>query len=171
MQISSISTTPSLPQRDLIAHLPEYARPAIDSFQATGHLEGDNVLRQPIPIEKVPEVEAQLTGQLVQLIAADETSADLAPNQPGVVKISEMGLAEASAWFIGDTREGAVALDATGLLTTAAYAEFSPTAATLVQVMDMGGEKKGTVAAHIDRQNPASSYLELKDVPEGMLPF
>jgi len=85
------------PGRDLIARLPEYARPAIDSYQATGHLEGENVLRQPIPLDKVPEVEAQLTGQLVQLMAADETPADLAPNQPGVVRISEMGLAEASA--------------------------------------------------------------------------
>jgi len=27
------------------------------------------------------------------------------------------------------------------------------------------------VAAHIDRQDPAGSYLELKDVPEGMLTF
>ncbi len=171
MQISSSFNPSVLPAQNPIAQIPEYARPAVDAFQATGHLEGDNVIRQPIPPEKVPEVESQLTTQMQQMMAADETPADLAPNQPGVVKISEMGLMEATAWFLGDTRQGAVALDASGLLTTAAYAEFSQTAANLVQVVDTGNEKKATVAAHIDRQNTAASYLELKDVPEGLLSF
>jgi len=52
-----------------------------------------------------------------------------------------------------------------------AYAEFSPAAANIVQILDMGGPEKATVAAHIDRQNPGASFLEMKNVPDGMLTF
>lgn len=169
MQITSATSTPRPADTRPLDRVPGYARAEVDSFQSTGHLAGDNVVKRPIPADQVKEVESQLTSQLQQLIAADETPLDQARNEPGTVRISEMGL-DATAWFIGDTATGAVALEAGGAMTTAAYAEFSPAAANLVQVLEMGGEH-ATVAAHIDRQNPAASYLEMKNVPDGMLPF
>lgn len=170
MQITSTTSAARPAETRPLERLPQWARPEVDAFQSTGHLSGDNVVKRPIPASQVKEVESQLTSQLSQLISADETPLDAARNEPGTVKVSQMGL-DATAWFVGDTATGAVALEAGGLMTTAAYAEFSPAAANIVQVLDMGGPEKATVAAHIDRQNPDASFLEMKNVPDGMLPF
>lgn len=170
MQIAPAGSAPRPAAPAPIDRLPAWARPDVDSFQSTGHLSGEGVVKRPIPPAMQKEVESQLTSQLQQVIAADETPLDKAPNEPGTVKISEFGM-EATAWFLGDTASGAVALEAGGPMTTAAYAEFSPASANIVQILDLGGDQMAAVAAHFDRQNPEASFLELKNVPDGMLSF
>lgn len=155
----------------VIQNLPAYARPEADTFRATGHLAGDNVKRQNIPASAVAEAEAQLTQQLDQLIQLDESEMDLAKNELGKVKIDQMGMT-ATAFFEGDTRTGELAMEAqAGAMDTAAFAEFSAQSANIVQVLDLGGGEYATVGAHFDRQTPANSYIEMKNVPDGFNVF
>lgn len=148
----------------MINHLPNWARPQAEAFKASGHLPGENVKRQAIPPEAMGQVEQQMTAQLDQLIQADESPLDQALGTKGLVKVNEMGL-EATANFTGNTREGELALEAGGAMSTAAYAEFSEQAATIVQVMDMGGQY-ATVGAHLDRKDPSKSYIEMQNMPD-----
>ena len=149
----------------VINNLPTWARTEAQGFKDTGHLSGDNVKRQPIPAGMQADAEAQLTGQLDQLIKSDESPLDEAKGQPGVVKVNQMGL-DATATFAGDLQNGAISLEASGPITTAAYGEFNAQATSIVQVLEMGEGNYATVAARFDKQNPEASYVELKNVPE-----
>jgi hypothetical protein len=153
-----------------IQNLPAWARTEAEAFRATGHLSGDKVERKPIPAEAAGEAERQLTEQLDQLIKSDESAIDLAKNQPGKVQIDQMGM-QATVHFEGDLKAGEVSLEAHGPMETAAFAEFSEQAANLVQVLDLGEGNYATVGAHFDRQTPANSFIELKNVPEGFNVF
>lgn len=153
-----------------IQHVPTWARPDVDNFKATGRLQGQDVKHIPIPPEQVDAVELKLTQQIGQLIQADETPFDQAKGEPGKVKVEQMGLS-ATAHFEGDTKVGSVAMEASGPINTAAYGEFSAASANLVQIVQLDEGNFATVGAHIDRQNPAESYVELKNVPDGMVGF
>lgn len=153
-----------------IQNLPAWARTETDAFRATGHLAGDNVKHQAIPASAVAEAEKQLTEQLDQLVKMDESEIDLAKNQLGKVQIDQMGM-QATAYFEGDMKTGEVALEAHGPIETAAFAEFSPQAANVVQVLDLGNGEYATVGAHFDRATPANSFIEMKNVPDGFNVF
>jgi hypothetical protein len=148
----------------VINHLPNWARPQAEAFKASGSLPGEGVKRQAIPPEALGQVEQQLTGELDQLIQADESPLDQAQGSVGLVKMNQMGM-KATANFTGDTREGELAVEVAGPMVTAAYAEFSAQTATIVQVMDMGGQY-ATVGAHLDRQDPSKSYVETQNLPD-----
>lgn len=149
-----------------IQHIPAWARPEVTAFRNTGHLDGEDVMHQPIPASQVDQVESQLTEQIDQLIAADESPMDQAQGEIGKVVIKEFGL-EATANFCGNTAEGCVSLEATGMMDTVAYGEFSNDAADIVQLLDNGDGTYAAVGAHIDRQAPGNSYIEAKNLPEG----
>lgn len=150
-----------------IQNVPSWARPDIDAFRANGHLPGEGVKRQAISaVQQASEVERQVTTQIDQLIAADESEIDLAKDQPGKVQIDQMGL-QIKADFEGNSQVGEMSLESHGPIESAALGTFTEAAADLVQVLKSEDGKNGVVAVHIDRNNPANSFIETRDVPDG----
>lgn len=149
----------------VISNLPNWASNQAESFRSNGKLSGAGVNRQSIPPEALGQVEQQLVGEMDKLIQADDSPLDQFPNQKGLVKI-DMGGLVATVNYTGDTKIGEMAMDASGAMTTAAYAEFTAEKATIVQVMDMGGQF-ATIGAHLDRKEPAKSYIETHNMPDG----
>ena len=149
----------------VISKLPTWARTEAENFRSTGHLSGDKGVKQPIPAGMQDEVQSQLTGQLDQLIQTDESPLDEAKGQLGTVKVDQFGM-KATAHFEGTTQNGSIVLEAeVGPMNTAAYCEGNENSTQIVQVLDMGDNNYGTVGAFFDKQNPANSYIEMKNVP------
>jgi hypothetical protein len=144
--------------------------PHIQAFKAHGSLAGATAERQEIPAEALPEVKAQLTQQMDQVIMADNTPAD---SNPELGKVSQQqpdfGL-DVQAEFTGNTSIGEVALDinAPGI-ESSAYAEFTSDGATIIQSISNGGEP-GFLGVNLDYSG-GTSYIETLNVPDGFTIF
>jgi hypothetical protein len=140
-------------------------KPHVESFKASGTLAGEGN-RQTIPAEAVPQVKAQLTQQMDQVILADNTTEDQNPELGKVTQKQEDFGLSVSAEFEGNTSKGRVALDveAPGIASSA-YAEFTETGALVIQSISNGGEP-GFVGVHLD-YNGGESYAETLNVPDG----
>lgn len=148
-----------------INHVPAYAKAQATSFMNTGSIKGEGVQTIPVPQDQVAQVEEQLTSQLDQLIAMDNVNGIDTNPEVGVVSINQQGV-NATAHFQGNTDEGCVSLEATGMMDTAALGQFSAESANVVQVLDLGNGEYATVGAHIDRAG-GKSYIQMHNVPDG----
>ena len=150
-----------------IQHLPTWARTQAEDFRSHGKLSGAGVQQQQVPAEAVQQMESQLFSQIDQLISLDGTPLDLAPEVPGKVGFKEGGM-DVTTHFEGDTKVGNFALESQGEMVTAAFGECSAEKAILIQTMEFSPGQYGTIAAFIDRAEPAKSYVQMKDIPPGM---
>lgn len=140
-------------------------KPHIQAFKSSGSL-GENAARQELPAEAVPQVKAQLTQQMEEVILSDNKPGDTNDELGKVTQEQpDFGL-EVNAEFEGDTNIGEIALDlkAPGM-ESSAYAEFTSDGATIIQSIANGGEP-GFVGVHLDYAG-GQSYIETLNVPDG----
>lgn len=149
-----------------IRNIPTWAQSPAEEFRTQGRLSGPNVNRQSIPTEALDEFQSQLFGQIDQIIAMDESPMDLARPEPNKVRIEEPGI-QITAHYTGNRDLGEIALESQGELNSGAFGEFTAEKATLVQTMKVAEGQYGTIAAFVDRSEPARSFIETRDLPEG----
>jgi len=139
-------------------------KPHVEAFKKNGTL-GDGAQKQDVPRTEIPEMKAQLTQQMDQVIFADNTEHDQNP-EVGKVRQHDPYLGvEVHAEFEGNTSIGTIALDAqVAGVDSSVYAEFTESGALIIQSASNGGEL-GFVGVHLDYAG-GESYVETLNLPD-----
>ncbi|MGE0493657.1 MAG: hypothetical protein AB7S38_30895 [Vulcanimicrobiota bacterium] len=138
--------------------IPSWAAADVRAFLDSGRLPGGQ--RQSHTKEVAEELDQALAGSLDQVHLMDESPADLAGGQPGLVAFKR-GQFKVTSQYQGSAQQGCLVQYVDALAPTYFECHFTPERVDAIWVEDTSG---GLVAQglHLDRHDPSASYSELR---------
>lgn len=150
--------------------VPSWAQADVSSIRANRTL-GPGAQRQPLGPEQAAQMDQMISVGMDQLVAIDEKPGlDLAMGQPGVVRqpLPEMPnmpgmpvIDPPTTRFEGDKQNGSSVSEMDNpMLPMCTVTDYS--ADSVSTIVCLGGMMPGQQLVHIDRKNPANSFVEVK---------
>ena len=144
------------------------ARDRFNTFKAKGKLDLEGTQRRELDAAQATDLYTQFRGQMDQIISLDNVMQVDHDVTPGHIDSDVLGEGvKLKARYQGNTRTGTIAgeISSSDQGASQFIAEFGAGSLTVIQTVDLGEGKLGTMAASL---NPnGKSFIDSHDVPEG----